>query len=51
MTNLEKLIYELGITEENAVAETECDGKSQEVGWEDLKWQKENQEDIITLKK
>lgn len=51
MTNLEKLICELGIIEENAVAETECDGISQEVRLEDLKWQKKNQEDIITLKK
>lgn len=51
MADLEKLIFELGITEENAVAETDCDGLSQEVRWEDLKWQKENQENTITLKK
>jgi len=51
MADLEKLICELGITEENAVAETECDGLSQEVRWEDVEWQKENQENTISLKK
>jgi len=51
MTSLEKLICDLGITEENAVAETECEGLSQEVRWEDLKWQRKNQENTITLKK
>lgn len=51
MTNLEKLVLKLGITEENAVAETECEGLSQEVKWEDLKWQRKNQKNTITPKK
>lgn len=51
MADLEKIIYELGITEENAVTETECEGLSQEVRWDDLIWQKKNQENTITLKK
>jgi len=51
MADLEKLICELGITEENAVAETECEGLSQEVRWEDLEWLKGNQENTIALKK
>ena len=51
MDDLKKLICEFGITEENTVDETECDGLSQEIRWEDLKWQRKNQENTITLKK
>lgn len=39
MTDLEKLLSEYGITEENTVTEAECEDLSQEVKWEDLKWQ------------
>jgi hypothetical protein len=42
MTDLEKLMCEYGITEEKAVSEAECEGLSQEVKWEDLKWQRKN---------
>lgn len=51
MTDLEKLMCEYGITEENAVAEAECEGLTQEVKWEDLKWQRKNTDKIKTQSK
>ena len=42
IVNLVKIIYELGITEESAAAETNYKGLSQEVRQSDLKLQKKN---------